>query len=190
MKPRLVSERMNPTSGYFLRTSSSVPSFEPLSTNRICFESLSSDARMLPMHSSTRCTTFQATMMIETSYMGADAAGSALGGRPVHLLEHADVVVLVRVDVAVLVPVAVQVLDDVRDVVARLEPEHRARLLRLYLVVPEVADVLDLEIDALPEQLLHLVLHLVADLTDRVVVGGDVEDAADAVVGLDRAQVA
>ena len=103
--------------------------------------------------------------------------------------KHPDVVVLISVEISVDVSVGVEVVDDVGDVVTRLEAQNGPRLADLDLVVPEVLDVLELELDPPVEKALHLLLDLVTHLSDGVVVGRDVEDPADRVIGLDGAQI-
>ena len=103
--------------------------------------------------------------------------------------KHPDVVVLISVEISVEVPVGVEVVDDVGDVVTGLEAQNRPRLADVDLVVPVVLDVLELEPDPPVEKVLHLLLDLVTHLPDGVVVGRDVEDPADRVVGLNGAQI-
>ena len=81
----------------------------------------------------------------------------------------------------------VEVVDDVGDVVTGLEAQNRPGLGGLDLVVPVVLDVLEVELDPPVEKALHLLLDLVTDLANGVVVGCDVEDPADRVVGLNGA---
>ena len=80
--------------------------------------------------------------------------------------------------------------EHVHHIVLGLKPEDSPRLLPGDLVVPEVLKVLDFDRDLLAGQFLNSFLDHVADGADGVVVGDQVEDAVDALVGLDGPEVA
>ena len=80
--------------------------------------------------------------------------------------------------------------EHVHHIVFRLKPENSLRLLPGNLVVPEVLKALDFDCDFLAGQFLNSFLDHIADGTDGVVVGDQVKDTVDALMGLDGPQVA
>ena len=71
-----------------------------------------------------------------------------------------------------------------------MEAQHVLRLFDADLVIAEVLNVLDAQVDANVDSRSSIAdFHQVADLADGVVAGGDVEDAGNAVVRLNGADV-
>src|SRR5262245_9140768 len=75
-------------------------------------------------------------------------------------------------------------------IILRLKSKNGPRLLPGHLVIPKVLKVLDFDRNLVARQLLNPFLDHIADGTNRVVVGDNIEDAADALVGLDGTKVA
>ena len=94
-----------------------------------------------------------------------------------HRLEGPDVVVLLLVEVAELIQVVGQALYCIDDRVAGLEADDLIGLLDADLVVSEVLDMFDVDLGMDVEVVLHALLDRVADLPDRKIAGGDIEDA-------------
>ena len=80
--------------------------------------------------------------------------------------------------------------EHVHHIVLWLKPEDSLRLLAGDLVVPEVLKVLDFDPDFIAGQFFNSFLDHVADSADGVVVGDQVKDAVDALMGLDGPEVA